>query len=243
MRDYNDEDLHKLRITLRRIRSILKQHTDEVARRLRRELGRMADATNDARDWDTFYSRIRKTLDKKQFRRIQPLVADRRSRSHRRVRRMLCSKKWSRAARGWHQYARDADSATHHPSRERLEPGRGEQQLAGVARLALSQDDDKSWHKLRIAVKELRYQLESAAEDSPRSRAMLLQCQQLQADLGDWHDTVVHQGLLQALTADLDPDTDNDAFELLTKLSHDVEQEGTAILARVRATLRENLST
>ncbi len=243
--DYNDEDLHKLRITLRRIRSILKQHTDDEAARLRRELGRMADATNDARDWDTFYTRLRKTTKRTQFRHIQPFAEARRSRSHRRVRHMLRSKKWSRAVREWKQYARDANFESLHPSREPQDMGRGEQRLATAARRALSHDDDKSWHKLRIAVKELRYQLESATGDSPQpgSQAMLQQCKRLQAELGDWHDTVVHRGLLRALTADLDSETDNETREVLAKLSHEVEQEGAAILARVRATLRENADT
>jgi CHAD domain-containing protein len=241
LRDYRDEDLHKLRISLRRIRSLLKQQPDDEARRLRRELGRMAAATNDARDWDTCYARIAHTLGKEDCGAIEPLVAACRSRAHRRVRRMLRSKRWSRAVKRWRQYARGSQLESTHPAGETQDPGGFEERLFMAARQALARDDDKSWHKLRIAVKELRYQLDSTADGSPQpgSEEMLQQCKRLQADLGDWHDTVVHHGLLQELNADLKPNADVESRDIIAKLCHQAAQEGSEILARVRVTLEE----
>jgi CHAD domain-containing protein len=67
---------------------------------------------------------------------------------------------------------------------------------------ALVQDDDTSWHKFRIAVKEVRYTAErelpgTAAES--RVAEVVEICKSFQSLLGGWHDCVVQAQLLEEL--------------------------------------------
>ena len=55
---YDEEELHQLRITLRRMRAQLKGAEQSRLQQLRRDLGTLADTTNAARDWDTLDARI-----------------------------------------------------------------------------------------------------------------------------------------------------------------------------------------
>ena len=72
---------------------------------------------------------------------------------------------------------------------------------------ALSHNNDKHWHKLRIAVKDLRYQLDATPKNqrSATTRELLTLCKQIQVDLGEWHDTVVHDQLLRELAPTANP--------------------------------------
>ncbi len=69
---YDEEDLHQLRITLRRMRGRLEGTGDEQLCQLRKDLGALADTTNPARDWDTLALCARARLKKKQFESLAP---------------------------------------------------------------------------------------------------------------------------------------------------------------------------
>ena len=67
---------------------------------------------------------------------------------------------------------------------------------------ALASGDDHDWHKLRIAVKEVRYQAESGvggAPANPEQAELIEQCKPLQSMLGGWHDCVVQLQILDEL--------------------------------------------
>lgn len=69
--------------------------------------------------------------------------------------------------------------------------------------LALSTDDDHTWHRFRIAVKEVRYVADASSDKPEQDLASLVNsCKQLQTLLGDWHDTVVQLNMLEELEAD-----------------------------------------
>jgi len=69
---------------------------------------------------------------------------------------------------------------------------------------ALAVNDDRSWHKFRIRVKDVRYVAEAGNDDSTNRKyvsSVIESCKQLQTLLGDWHDTVVQLNMLEELPA------------------------------------------
>ena len=60
------------------------------------------------------------------------------------------------------------------------------------------ENEDRRWHKYRIAVKEVRYVAEANAA-LPGMSEIAESCKPLQTLLGDWHDTVVQLNLLDEL--------------------------------------------
>ena len=101
---YDDEELHKLRITLRRMRSYLKRQSGSKARRLRGELADLADRTNPARDWDTLVTHARSTLDPQEFERVQAVLEEQRALTHRELAQTLESKRWFKVTRRWNRF-------------------------------------------------------------------------------------------------------------------------------------------
>ena len=94
-------------------------------------------------------------------------------------------------------------------------------------------ETDLDWHKLRIAIKELRYRLDEQPEEerSRQIRQALAICKQLQEELGTWHDTVVHRELITSDTGD--------AGAILALCAKKLVREGEECLDRVRALLVE----
>ncbi len=90
-------------------------------------------------------------------------------------------------------------------SGEFMAPGSLERALSGARTAlaaALASGDDHDWHKLRIAVKEVRYQAESGvggAPANPEQAELIEQCKPLQSMLGSWHDCVVQLQILDEL--------------------------------------------
>jgi len=76
------------------------------------------------------------------------------------------------------------------------------------ARIALAYartvNDDRAWHKFRIAVKEVRYVAEASRFDPASAEfvaTVVDTCKKVQALLGSWHDTVVQLNILAELEA------------------------------------------
>ena len=209
--NYNDEDLHQLRVTLRRMRSVLRGIPGGKAQKLRRRLGALAATTNDARDWDTLYASAKERLREAQFDELEPLLHTQRESARGQVYRMFHAKQWLATLRRWDALA---DNAELDAASLRMTPAGLKKRLKranAASYKAMAKDDDKRWHRLRIAIKELRYALDTGPDEMPASgRPELLQeCKTLQTLLGDWHDTVVHRQLLDTLASDasLDPAT------------------------------------
>lgn len=236
LQNYGEEDLHKLRVGLRRIRSLLKRRPGGKARRLRRELGILAGTTNPARDWDTLVMHAERLLAQEQFNCLQPSLAQRQAVAHEQVLAMLRSKQWSRAVKAWKKYASRADLGSKKPSDREGNIMRLLHHADKARRRALERGDDRSWHKLRIAIKELRYRLQALPKRSrtPRNDAMLAYCKRLQEDLGTWHDAVVHQQLLHDLRETQTGREQAAATDMLSRL---IEQERQGSLDRMRLAL------
>ena len=195
---YDAERLYNLRVATRRIRSILKQMDSHRARSLRKTWGGMAAVTSAARDWDVFLVTAETLLDDEAMAEFRALNNERVAFCHGAVLDMLRSATWQRHRREWENFLTVSEETPQpdgsgaaalenalHRSRRRLQR-------------ALEKDSDRDWHKFRIAVKEVRYTAE-ANPGLPGSEQTVQECKDVQALLGDWHDTVVQLGLLEEL--------------------------------------------
>jgi CHAD domain-containing protein len=202
-RRYSAKKVHTLRKTIRRIRSMLKEGGRQRARYFRKSWRRFAQATNDARDWDVFQKTARKLLGDDEFAQFKRLNRKRIATARNMVRTLLASEEWRRHLREWKKYLKQTKQAavTSHRGRE-INDRLIEHFLAesGTAlQQALSAEDDQSWHKFRIAVKNLRYVADAAASRPANTRKLIAICKALQESLGNWHDTVVQMQLLKSL--------------------------------------------
>jgi CHAD domain-containing protein len=239
--NYNDEELHQLRVTLRRMRSVLRGVPGGKARRLRHRLGALARTTGDARDWDTLYAGTRDQLTTEQFNKLEPLLHKRRESARSQVYRMFHAKQWLTALRRWDVLAGktdlDADSL-------RMVPGELAARLRRATKTAdkaMAKDDEKHWHKLRIAIKELRYALDTGSDEMSASERpeLLQQCKTLQTLLGDWHDTVVHRQLLDTLSGSGSSDAATPSEEAARELRQVLAKKGLVSLEQIKLRLQQ----
>jgi CHAD domain-containing protein len=200
---YDAEDLHQLRVAMRRIRSLLKQLPGGKARRLRRAWGELAATTNAARDWDTLFSYAGDTLLPAQFDQLRPWLEQHREVTHQWVIAMLQSQQWQDASKHLRETERVAKKQRSAPRIGRQEFVRAIHKVNAAGRKALAADDDRRWHKLRIRIKELRYTVDRLGGQLPerQSQTTLEHCKRLQEQLGGWHDTVIHRLLLDTYPA------------------------------------------
>jgi CHAD domain-containing protein len=217
-RSYEPARLYELRVAIRRIRSMLKHRGSKRARRLRKTWGSFAAATNRARDWDVFSSTAESLLSPAaldEFRRAcgAPLQT-----SRDRVIRMLESERWRAHLKEWKRFLARALEHSDRQDGDSWATALAGALDAALARarvalvVALQEDDDTSWHKFRIAVKEVRYTAEreppvstcGSQAGEPRVGEsgvgeVVEVCKGLQSLLGGWHDCVIQFALLDEL--------------------------------------------
>lgn len=234
---YDDEELHQLRVTLRRIRSALEPLPTKKARRLRRDLGKLARATNSARDWDTLVACARDELAAGQFEQLQPALVAARAVARDKVYRALHSRQWKKTIRRWRKYARKSvpDDRERGSSRPALE--KTLRRSSRAVSEALASDDEQHWHRLRIAIKAVRYSLDSLPESERNTgtEQLVAACKRLQTGLGNWHDTVVHRRLLQQLVDNSENPAQKQAG---TALLDSLDRKGRQCLQDVRLELQ-----
>jgi len=202
--EYHPNQLYAFRVGVRRIRSILKQIDSHHSRRYRKIWGGFAAATNDARDWDVFLKTAGILLSGTQAREFEKLNREQVRHSHEAVIELLHSLHWKRYLDEWQDVLERADEQ---PIGTQLDASSLERALAR-ARLALARalavNDDHSWHKFRIRIKDVRYVADDGCNDPANSgyvSGVVDSCKQLQTLLGDWHDTVVQLNMLEELPA------------------------------------------
>ena len=239
--NYNDENLHQLRITLRRMRGVLRGKPGGKARKLRRQLGALARTTNGARDWDTLYASAQDQLGPDQFRELQPLLHERRENARALVFQMFHAKKWQKTLRRWDAFV---DKNELEAGNLRVAPGQLRKRIkraSTAAEKAMARNEDQSWHKLRIAIKELRYALNTRPKKhrSSSHAVLLSECKALQALLGDWHDTVAHRQLLDNLASDGSLNPATPAGEAAAALQQVLVFNGQQSLGQIKQQLRE----
>lgn len=208
---YAAEHLYALRVGMRRIRSMLKPLVSTRPRRFRKTWGGFAAVTNSARDWDVFLRAAAELLPPEQYARFEQRHRDTVRASHEAVLELLESAHWRRNLGDWRHYLEQHGADASQPQ---AGPAPIDHALSGARQaLATAQatGEDRAWHKLRIAVKEVRYQSEASAEGvapgSPQEELIEL-CKPLQALLGSWHDCVVQLQLLD----DMEPSPEHEAL-------------------------------
>jgi len=230
---YQAEQLYALRVGMRRLRSMLKPIDSTRARRFRKAWSGFATVTNRARDWDVFLLASQELLPAPRYTAFERRHRDDFGACHEAVVELVRSEHWRRHLEDWRLYLQHPGGSAEEsalaadPLRQALTRAR-----AALAN-ALTLGNDRAWHKLRIAVKEVRYQAESEGQgmDGDPARSELLeQCKQLQSLLGRWHDCVVQLQML-------------DEFEEApehTALRSAIEQRRIERLADIEATVADH---
>mgnify|MGYP001824806389 FL=1 len=238
---YNDEDLHQLRVNIRKLRALLKHYPDPGAVKFRKKWGRLAQATNAARDWDTFVIYTEMTLPPAEWKTLEPLLHRYRDSAREQVLDSLQSSDWDLALKSWKHFLQRADHAALEEDAANGSAPKAALRALRASRRALSWGDEGSWHSFRIAVKNLRYTLDHSTPLSGAPRQQLKNtnklCKRLQNELGDWHDTVVHRNLLTCLAEDPAVVNDSALTTALDTLGAAIRRRGADRLLRVKAIL------
>lgn len=227
---YSPEQLYALRTGIRRIRSILKHIDSHRSRGYRKTWGGFAAVTNDARDWDVFLVTAEKLLSPGEYGTFEELNAEQIKTSRKTVVEMLDAAPWRRHLEEWRHYLEQSEDETPGPDHVLPSLERALFNARQALRLAMIVNEDRRWHKFRIAVKEVRY-VADTGKDHPSASQHLQEvsaaCRSVQTLLGDWHDTVVQLGLLSEL----------EAAPIHDRLGSLVQQRNNKYLSKIRKKL------
>jgi CHAD domain-containing protein len=234
---YRDEDLHQLRITIRRLRGLLRQQDNPEALQLRRDWGKLVDQTNPARDWDTLVIYLEHNLAAEIFAQNRVALATGQAQAQRQVLDTLRSAHWSTISSRWHDYLLrvGAEGEPDLPGQDIIAAARASAFEAWQS--AVNTNEERDWHRLRIAIKDLRYSLDTLAPVSPQTQATLRLCKELQTLLGDWHDTVVHRQLLEQLAGGKEASAEKMDPDIFTTVLADLQTRSSVCLHSVRELL------
>lgn len=197
---YEPEQLYALRVAMRRLRSMLKPIENTRARRFRKAWGGFAAVTNRARDWDVFIAAAGALLSGEQFEAFEQHNRDAIQAAHDAVLELLDSAHWRRHLRDWRQYVEQSAPAPDEADLTAAAVAQALTRARAALAAALEAGDERAWHKLRIAVKEVRYQAECASAETPvdpDQEPLVDLCKPLQSLLGGWHDSVVQLQLIE----------------------------------------------
>ena len=234
---YEDEDLHQLRINIRRARALLKSQSDKPSAALRKDWGRLAQKTNAARDWDTLAIYAAGVLPSPHWRTLQPLVEAYRHQAHEKVLETLRSPGWHTTQSRWNKLVKG--SGTKAFAEVTLVGGNRNvaKRALKAGRRAMTRGDERGWHKFRIAIKNLRYRLDYSSLKGDRRKDKLKAikkiCKQLQDELGNWHDTVIHRNLLAQIADDPEVGGDTEVKAALGALAAAIDASRTESLIYV----------
>ena len=216
---------------MRRLRGLLRFEEQPVAWQLRREWGYLVSHTNPARDWDTLAERLEELPDEEQPVGLVAAVQRQREKVWKSVLRSLRLPQWEETRERTLAYL---DQAVE-PEREPLDPERVIQEASdrvnSAWERARERGDNRSWHKLRVAIKDLRYSLDTLSQTSVAEPIAL--CKLLQDELGKWHDSIVHRELLQTISGELAAD-ETAARAAAAELDTDLFAQGVKCLKEAR---------
>ena len=234
LQDYSEYDLHQLRVAVRRVRTLLRFEAQPEAWQLRREWGFLVSHTNPARDWDTLAERLDDLPEEEQPVGLVAAVQRQRDKVWKEVLVTLRDSQWETTHARMRAYLDRATDPEH-------DPVDGEQMISDASdrvnqawERARERGDNHSWHKLRIAIKDLRYSLDTLSQASVDEPVEL--CKQLQDRLGIWHDSIIHRELLQVVDRELGPD-EKSARDAAAELDTDLFAEGLKSLKEARHTM------
>ncbi|MET7993061.1 CHAD domain-containing protein [Amycolatopsis sp. NPDC005232] len=218
------EDLHQMRVALRRMRSVLKTSgalLGESAEPVRVELGWLGQSLGEVRDYDVLIGHLREVIatfevrDQPAGRRLVSKFVTERGAARRRLTRALSSARYAVLLQSIAQLTRT-------PDRE-LDPtplGSGSlatdvrkpyRRLLKAVRALPSDVPDDDLHALRIYGKKLRYTAELARSSAKKKQAAALTdlvkaTRKLQTVLGDHQDAVIAAEKVRSLLPGADGD-------------------------------------
>ena len=237
--DYRPKDLHRMRIRIRRIRSLLKQIDNRNARHFRKTWGGFAAVTNQARDWDVFLKFARATQPTAEFKAFRSMLKPQVCASHEAVIEVLQSAQWQRHLAEWEQFLCQIDDLAIDDGKVRWSVEDAAVKARSACLRALAANDERSWHKFRIAVKNLRYIADAHIRDPACDQQFLDEiiktCKILQTHLGKWHDAVVQLQMIR----EQGPAFDKKAIAMKSALTEALEQKKHLLLSQIRVILSE----
>jgi CHAD domain-containing protein len=231
LNEYSEYDLHQLRVTVRRLRTLLRFEEQPQAWQLRREWGYLISHTNPARDWDTLAARIEELPDEQQPVSLMSAVERHRQSVLKDVLFSLRDKKWDSTRRRTMDYVKESVEGDRAPPTPEHILDEASGRVNEAWERARTRADARSWHKLRIAVKDLRYSLDTVGQGAVREPIEL--CKLLQKELGNWHDTIVHRDLLKVIERELGQE-EKAALAALAELETGMFDEGIQCLKEAR---------
>lgn len=217
------EDLHQMRVALRRMRSVLKlsgKLVGEGAEPVRAELGWLGQSLGEVRDYDVLIGHLREVIadfevrDQAAGRRLVSRFVTERGAAKRRLTRALSSTRYSAMLREASVLARRedspeepiVDSAPHDLIAGLAKPHR---KLAKAVRALPADPPDDDLHALRIHGKKLRYAAELAQTSAKKKQAVKIKAlikatKDFQTVLGDHQDAVIAAERMRTVLDDAD---------------------------------------
>jgi len=241
---YDAEDLHQLRISIRRLRNLLKQHPSEQAKSLKSDWSALMQYTNEARDWDTILINESNLLSEEELALLKPFIEAHCADAHKHVVTSLKSATWQNTYRNSKLFLAENNKSRFKNSVGAISLNKALKQTLKFEKRALREKDECNWHKLRIAIKNLRYTLDNDDLIDKKKRRKLKPliklCKQLQQFLGDWHDTVIHRELLFKLEYEIQPAEHNLILQRLETISVIMREHGEKQLSEVKKLMDMN---
>ena len=213
------EDLHQMRVALRRMRSVLKLSGTLVgdgAEPVRAELGWLGQSLGEVRDYDVLIGHLREVIadfevrDQAPGRRLVSRFVSERANAKRRLTRALSSARYSTLLREVSlltraEFVEPADRP-HDLIAGLAKPHR---KLAKAVRALPADPPDDDLHALRIHGKKLRYAAELAQtsakkKQAPKIKRLLKATKDFQTVLGDHQDAVIAADRMRTILESVD---------------------------------------
>ncbi|GLY41637.1 CHAD domain-containing protein [Amycolatopsis sp. NBRC 101858] len=201
------EDLHQMRVALRRMRSVLKlsgRLVGDGAEPVRAELGWLGQSLGEVRDHDVLIGHLREVLadfevrDQPAGRRLVSLFVTERAAAKRRLTRALSSARYSTLLQEVSLLTRGQPASPAAEERHDLVAGlaKPHRKLSKAVRALPANPPDDDLHALRIHGKKLRYAAELAQTSAKKKRAkrikkLIKATRDFQTVLGDHQDAVI----------------------------------------------------
>jgi CHAD domain-containing protein len=199
---YDPENIHEIRVSVRRLKSLLKQIDTKESKKNRESLSHLIKTTNTIRDWDTLLISGENILQREDFLKIRPILTDYSNQFRIGIEEQLNDPIWDEVFQESENLLKNSKKESKNVPT--LLPENYASELLNRYILAYRKNDTNAWHSLRISVKNLRYQLEYLQTDksidpNEHIKSTIDFCKPLQKYLGDWHDSVVHELLIEHL--------------------------------------------
>ncbi|MFK0244392.1 CHAD domain-containing protein [Amycolatopsis azurea] len=219
------EDLHQMRVALRRMRSVLKLSGRLVgpdAEPVRAELGWLGQSLGDVRDYDVLIGHLRDVVaefevrDQPAARRLVSKFVTERGVAKRRLTRALTSPRYASMLQGIGRLAQqpatvEADESPQTSADLVAGLAKPHRKLAKAVKALPAVPPDDDLHALRIYGKKLRYAAEMAKPAAKKKQAERIQrlikaTKNFQTVLGDHQDACVAADRMRSVVASVDPE-------------------------------------